>query len=316
MSKASHRRLTASRIMARMLIIVASLGLAILLVLHQQVPDIVGLGLIVDNLAPWLGLGIPLLLLCALAAGGRGTFLTLLVPALAWSLSFGGQVLPATQLSAVQPLSVATHNVHGEQDIDSARTLAEAGAAVIALQELEPGRDVAITQALAHTHPHFYSVGTVGVWSSYPLINAESLDLGLDWSRALRLDVLTEAGPVRFYTVHAASARPMGHADRDMMLANLADYIAGDPSVQIIAAGDFNATATDRHFSPVAEQLERMPSTSWGLTFTWPRSPFAVLGIDHVLTRGVQHASLHRVEAGASDHYALLAEVDLAAQED
>lgn len=315
MSKASHRRLTASRILARLLVILASLALAVLMVFHQQVPDVAGLGLVVDNLAPWLGLGIVALFLLALATGGRGTFLMLLVPVLAWSLNFGGQVLPTAQRATVEGLSIATQNVHGRAEVDSALTLANTGASVIALQEIEQGRDVEITTALARTHPHYYSVGTVGVWSSYPLANAESLDLGLDWSRALRLDVQTASGPVRFYTVHAASARPTGHADRDMMLANLAAYIARDPAERIIAAGDFNATATDRHFAPVADELEQMPYNDWGLALTWPRTPFAMLGIDHVMTRGVQHASLQRIDAGNSDHFALLAELDLAGED-
>ncbi|WP_431710221.1 endonuclease/exonuclease/phosphatase family protein [Glutamicibacter uratoxydans] len=298
--------------MARMLIILGCLMLTLILVFHQQIPDVLGLGLFVDNLAPWLGLAIPLLLVFAIVAGGRGTYLTLLLPTLAWALIFGPQVLPAPKLAPQQGLTVATQNIGGKQDLETARTLADSGAEIISLQEVQPGRDEYITQALADSHPHFYSVGTVGVWSALPLDNAQSLDLGLDWSRALRLDVQTSTGTVRFYTVHAASARPTGHADRDMMLANLAEYIAQDPSPRIIAAGDFNATATDRHFRPISAQLNAMTSSSWGPTFTWPRTPFAMLGIDHVLTRGLAHASLERVEAGASDHYALLAEIELA----
>lgn len=314
MSKVSPRRLTASRILARVLVILASLVLSLLLVFHQQIPDVYGLGLTIDNLAPWLGLGIPVLLVFALAAGGRGTRLMLLVPILAWALIFAPQFLPAPTLSTTEGITVATQNIRGKQDVETARTLAESGAEVITLQEIEPGRDTQISSALSRTHPHFYSVGTVGVWSSLPLDNAQSLDLGLDWSRAFRLDIRTDSGPVRFYAVHAASARPTGHADRDMMLANLASFIAKDPSPRIIAAGDFNATATDRHFRPVLEQLDRMSSSSWGPAFTWPRTPFPVLGIDHVLTRGLTQASLERVEAGQSDHYALLAEVDLATE--
>lgn len=294
------------------MIIAASLALALLMVFHQQVPDLLGLGLIVDNLAPWLGLGVPLLTMLALAAGGRATFLMLLVPALAWALSFGGQVLPRAEHVPAAGLKIATQNVHSQREVDSALALARTGASVIALQEMEQGRDRAVTDALARSHPHYYSVGTVGVWSSYPLSNAQSLDLGLEWNRALRLDVQTESGTVRFYTVHAASARPTGHADRDMMLANLARYIAEDPSPRIIAAGDFNATATDRHFTPIAEQLERAPYNDWGLALTWPREPLPMLGIDHVMTRGVQHSALDRVEAGDSDHLALVADLDLA----
>jgi len=312
MSKASHRRLTASRILARLVIIVACLALSLLMVFHRQVPDVGGAGLIIDNLAPWLGLGIPVLFLLALAAGGRATFLMLLLPTLAWSLLFGPQVVPAGKKAAVSGLTVATQNVHQQRVADAARTLADAGAEVISLQELGGNQFPDVSAELAATHPYHFEVSTVAVWSKYPISNAEPLDLGLEWPRALRLDLETDSGPVRFYTVHAASARPSGHADRDSMLAAMARYLSQDSSPRIIAAGDFNATGSDRHFAPLARQLEEVPYSSWGLALTWPRTPFPVLGIDHVLVRGVSPASLERVEAGDSDHFALLAELDLA----
>ena len=313
MSHVASRRLSASRIFARLLIIAGCLALTVLLVFHQQVPDVAGLGLVIDNLAPWLGLGVPVLLLLALAARGRGTFLMLLVPAVAWALIFGPMVVPAPAREPVQGLKVATQNVHERQVDSAARSLAQAGAEVIALQELGAGQDAEVSRTLASSHPYHFSVSTVGVWSTYPISRAEPLDLGLDWDRALRLDVETAAGPVRLYTVHAASARPTGHGDRDMMLRNLAGYVQQDPSPRIVAAGDFNATSTDRHFAPVSGQLELVRYSRWGLALTWPRQPFPVLGIDHVLVRGVEPAGLERVEAGDSDHLGLVSTLDVSA---
>lgn len=311
MSKASRRRLSALRILARLTVILLCLSLAALLAFHQQIPDVAGLGLILDNLAPWLGLGILVLLLMTIAVGGRGTYVALLVPTVVWGVLFGPESLPSAAVDGQNTLVVASQNVH-QDAVTSARALADSGAEVITLQELGEGQIDLVTDALKASHPYFYSVSTVGLWSSYPLSNPEPLDLGLGWDRALRADVETGSGPVRVYAVHAASARPTGHDERDTMLASLADYVEKDPSSKVIAAGDFNATSTDRHFAPVAEQLDDVHYSAWGLAMTWPRSPFAMLGIDHVMVRGIAGTSLERIPAGDSDHYALRASVDLA----
>lgn len=311
MSKASRRRLSALRILARLTVILLCLGLAALMAFHQQIPDVAGLGLILDNLAPWLGLGILVLLLMTIAVGGRGTYVALLVPTVVWGVLFGPESLPSAAVDGQNTLVVASQNVH-QDAVTSARALADSGADVITLQELGEGQIDLVTDALKASHPYFYSVSTVGLWSSYPLSNPEPLDLGLGWDRALRADVETGSGPVRVYAVHAASARPTGHDERDTMLASLADYVEKDPSSKVIAAGDFNATSTDRHFAPVAEQLDDVHYSAWGLAMTWPRSPFAMLGIDHVMVRGIAGTSLERIPAGDSDHYALRASVDLA----
>ncbi len=294
--------------MARLFVILASLCLAALMAFHQQIPDIAGLGLVIDNLAPWLGLGIPILLLLAIGCGGRGTFITLLVPVIVWGVLFGPAAVPAQRVESPEALSVATQNVH-QDAVQSAQTLADSGAQVITLQELGSGQIEQVTKALRKSHPYFYSVSTVGVWSKYRLSNPQPLDLGLGWNRALRIDVEADGGPVRLYAVHAASARPMAHSERDAMLAALGTYLANDGSPRIIAAGDFNAANTDRHFEPVARQLDQVPYTAWGLPMTWPRTPFPMLSIDNVLTRGASEASMERIAAGDSDHYALHATV-------
>ncbi|MFJ2619317.1 endonuclease/exonuclease/phosphatase family protein [Glutamicibacter sp. NPDC087344] len=310
MSKASHRRLSASRILARLFVILLCLGLAVLMAFHQYIPDVAGLGLILDNVAPWLGVGIPLLLLMSFVTGGRGTFVAWLVPTVAWAVLFGAASLPASEPEGPDPLIVASQNVH-QDAVTSARALADSGAQVITLQELGQGQVDLVTTELKQSHPYYYSASTVGLWSSYPLSNPEPLDLGLGWDRALRTDVETTTGPVRIYAVHAASARPTGHDERDTMLASLAQYLKQDSSEKIIAAGDFNATSTDRHFAPVAAQLDDIRYSSWGLAMSWPRTPFAMLGIDHVMVRGAAGTSLERIPAGDSDHYALRASVNL-----
>lgn len=312
MSHASPHRLSASLIIARIFFILLCIALAVLMVFHQQIPDVLGLGLVVDNLAPWAGLGIPALLLIALVVRGRASFIGLLVPVVVWSVLFGPQFIPSAQRAPQAALQIATQNVHESAGVQAARELADAGAQVITLQEIGEGQEDQISEELASTHPYRYMVSTVGVWSSYPLKNAQPLDLGLGWNRALRVDVNTDHGVVRLYTVHAASARPTGHEERDAMLASLAQYVQDDTSQKIVAAGDFNATSTDRHFAPMAAALQEAKYSDWGLAMTWPRSPFPALGIDHVMMRGVSSAGMQRAAIGDSDHYALQATIDLA----
>ena len=311
MSHASHQRLPISLILARIFFVLLCLALAGLLVFHQQIPDVLGLGLVVDNLAPWAGLGIPVLFLIALVVRGRASFIGLLVPVVVWAVLFGPNFIPATQRAPQAALKVATQNVHESAGVEAAKELADAGAEVITLQEIGEGQEDQISEELAKSHPYKYMVSTVGVWSAYPLENPEPLDLGLGWNRALRVDVNTGQSTVRLYSVHAASARPTGHDERDMMLASLANFVSKDQSARIVAAGDFNATSTDRHFAPIAKAMDEAKYSKWGLALTWPRSPFPMLGIDHVMLRGVDSAGLERLEIGDSDHYALQATVDL-----
>ena len=304
MTKASPRRLSAARIFGRVLVILASLALAALMALHTQIPDVFGLGLIVDNVAPWLGIAVICVIIMGLALGGKATITALLVPTVTWAVMFGPAFIPHAKPDAEAPLSIATQNVH-LQAVDSALTLADTDADVITLQELGEGQIDQVTSALADTHPYHFSVSTVGIWSKYPLENETPLDLGLGWDRALRVDVTTQSSTVRIYAVHAASARPFQHKERDTMLASLNEYLAADPSTRIVATGDFNATSTDRHFAPLRQQLDELHSSGWGLNFSWPTRPLPMLGIDHVLLRGFESGELRRLHAGDSDHYAL-----------
>ncbi|PRA04733.1 hypothetical protein CQ010_13280 [Arthrobacter sp. MYb211] len=314
MSHAAHKRLTAGRMAARLLIVLLSLALTIVLVAHRSFPERGGLGLFLDNLAPWLGLGVPLLFCWALAARGRISFLVLLLPLVAWSWIFGAAFLPANAPEPAAKFIVATQNVHEDGAHSSAQGLLATGADLISLQELGEGQAQEVAALLEETHPHQYTVGTVGVYSKYPILDEEPLDLGLGWSRAVKLRVRTDAGDVTVYAVHVASARPLEHAERDLMLSNLGRTLAADRSAKIIALGDFNATNADRHFSPVSEQLNKVPHEGWGFGMTWPNRPMPMLGIDHVLVRGLDTGSSDTLAVGDSDHRAVIATLDLASE--
>ena len=303
----------------RFLVFLGALGAALLIAFHTRIPDALGLGLLLDNAAPWLGLVVPLLLLVALFSRSRTSLVVLLVPALTWILAFGPAIVPLSwtaPASAAHTLTVSSQNTKAGTGAaaQSARELAASGSDVVALQELDAGSASRVTDALGSAYPHHFVVGTVGVRSKYPLEGSRSLDLGLGWKRALSTRVATGQGEVSLYVIHAASARPNDHIDRDVMLGQLAAAVRANRHQNVMAVGDFNATSTDRAFTQMSTVLDE-PNQDDGLFgFTWPRAPFAVMRLDHVLVRGLEVTSNSNVEAGLSDHLAVRATVNLPGQ--
>jgi len=297
-------------------VVAASLALTFVLLAHSWLPDIGGIGLVVDSGLIWFGALVPLLGLLAVTARRKNLAVAVLVPAIIWALLFVPTLLPLAW-SAPPPsadsITVVSQNLKAESGTaaQSASNLAATGAQVVALQEIDGTSQAPVTAELHQHYEYSYRMGTVGLWSSYPIRNAQPQGLGLGWNRALSADLDTPAGLVRIYVVHAASARPSDHAERDTMLANLADTIDADPSERIIAVGDFNAASTDRHFSALTEHLSE-PAQDEGLAgFTWPVSPFPVTRLDHILQRGLGATSNSVLAAGASDHLAIRASFNL-----
>lgn len=293
-----------------------SLLVALLLVAHSWVPDIAGAGLLLDSGLIWLGLAVPALAFVGLLARRKRVAILVLVPAVIWSLMFVPGMVPLTWFAPAatnQSLSVASQNIeaHSGTGAASARALAATGANVVAVQEMDAASRGEVKAVLDARYDHSYQVGTVGLWSSYPILNARPQSLGLGWNRALSAELDTPAGPVSIYVVHAASARPADHTDRDVMLTNLAATIAHDGNKRIVAVGDFNAAATDRHFAQLTAQLHEANQDQGLSGFTWPAAPLPVTRLDHVLSRGMDVTSNTVFRSGASDHRAMLARMNL-----
>ncbi|MGA7205518.1 MAG: endonuclease/exonuclease/phosphatase family protein [Specibacter sp.] len=291
-------------------VVLGAAALSLILLGHAHVPDIAGLGLVLDSGLIWLGALVPLFGLLALAARRKRVVVVLAVPAMIWTLMFMPGLMPlawSAPADAGNSLTVVSQNLKAESGTaaESAKVLAATGAQVVALQEIDGAARDSVVDALSPHYAYSYRIGTVGLWSSYPILNAQPEGLGLGWNRALSADLDTPGGTVRVYVVHAASARPFDHADRDTMLGSLTQRIAADASERILAVGDFNAASTDRHFSALTALLSE-PQQDGGLAgFTWPASPFPVTRLDHVLQHGMTATSNSVLPAGASDHLAL-----------
>ncbi|MGH3706161.1 MAG: endonuclease/exonuclease/phosphatase family protein [Agromyces sp.] len=305
-----RRRTRLTRVMCAL-----AVALAIVLVFHVAVPDVAGLGLVVDTALPWLGLAVVPLLVMAAVARGRAAIAASVATAAVWGAMFVPSIVPlswtAASPSAAQ-LTVASQNVEAGSGTaaESAAALAATGADVVALQEMDAESREAAGSVLDEVYPHRYGVGTVGVWSAFPIENAQMLDLGLGWKRGLAADLETPSGPVSIYVVHAASARPAAHDERDAMLANLADHLDRDENARVVAIGDFNAGSSDRALGGVAAQLAEAGQSDGGFGFTWPAAA-PVVRLDHVFQRGMEVVSNSTVSAGGGDHLAVVATLNL-----
>lgn len=279
----------------------------------ERFPDVFGLALPFEAMLPWLGVPIALLLIAALARRAWLGILVSLAAVAVWSFVFVPRVMPldpAASAASGQSVTVLSQNLQGATDdpAASARAALEEAPDLLALQEIEPDAGAEIAAALQERYPYQASASTVGLWSTYPVTEAEPLDLGLGWPRALRAVVATPGGDTTVYVVHAASARLSGHDQRDQMLAELTDRIRADESPRIIALGDFNAGPDDRAFSPLLDVLVEPRQTSGGFGFTWPTT-FPLVRLDHVLVRGFDTRDMVTAPLGESDHLAVRAEL-------
>ncbi|MEF2976972.1 endonuclease/exonuclease/phosphatase family protein [Subtercola sp. YIM 133946] len=308
----------ASRPALVVLTIVFALLLTALLLWHTLVPDIGGLGLLVDTAAPWLVLLVIPVLVMALVSRRPRALVAVLVPVIAWAALFGPSLVPLDWNAPAASTADGTHLTVASQNIEassgtgdaSARTLAATGADVIALEEMTSDDFDSISATLAAEYPYSYGVGTVGLWSKYPVVNAQPLNLGLGWNRALGADLQTPQGLVSIYVIHAASARPGDVSARDSMLAALASTLPNDENLRVLAVGDFNAASTDRAMGGIESQLTESNQSEGMLGGTWPSTlPFTRL--DHLLQRGMTVTSNTTLAAGDSDHRAILASLNL-----
>lgn len=294
-----------SRTVARWLAVTGVL--LALVVACGWIPGLVGTA--VSAVLPWLGIILVALVLVALLRAPR-VLVLILVPALLWALAmmpaFPG--LPGgadVESAAASELTVVSQNVRARSGgaASSASELAQSGADVIALVELDGDSLSAAQDTLTAEYPHSYTVGTVGVWSRYPLADAEPLTLGLSWKRALRVEVQAPSAPVAVYVLHAASVRPGHQQDRDTMLGGIAEEVASDPAESLIVVGDFNAPSTDPSLTALRAETDWVRPTDGSLGFTWPTA-FPLVRIDQVFVRGLDVVTSGTMRAGNSDHLA------------
>ncbi|MBW8817019.1 MAG: endonuclease/exonuclease/phosphatase family protein, partial [Streptomyces sp.] len=181
---------------------------ALVMLLHAQIPNVIGnLGSLIETFLPWLGLFVPVLLLCGFLRRSATALIAVLLPAAVWLNLFGG--LLSDKSATGGDLTVATHNVNADNPDPSgtARDVAASGADVVALEELTASAVPVYEKALASTYKYHAVEGTVGLWSKDPLTGVKAVDIKLGWTRAMRATVAAPDGQVAVYVAHLPSVR-------------------------------------------------------------------------------------------------------------
>ncbi|MFF6990353.1 endonuclease/exonuclease/phosphatase family protein [Streptomyces sp. NPDC010273] len=301
--------------------------------LHARIPDVGGFGSLVENLLPWCGVFVPVLLAGALWRRSASAVVALVLPATVWLSLFGGLLTDRSHPGG--DLTLVSHNVDaGNPDpTGTARELAASGAELIALEELTDQAGGTYEKGLATAYPYHVVRGTVGLWSKLPLsdtraVNVVRGDAGplartkppesaaetADGVRALRTTVATAHGPLAVYVVHLGSVRVMPRHgfwtdSRDFGARALAKAVAAERNKRVVLLGDLNGTTDDRVFHGLTSRLTSAQKTAGnGFGFTWPAS-FPIARIDQVLVRGVRARSSWVLPETGSDHLPVAARI-------
>ncbi|MFB8174524.1 endonuclease/exonuclease/phosphatase family protein [Streptomyces sp. NPDC055966] len=294
-----------------------ALLLALVMLLHSHIPNQVGnLGSLTETFLPWLGLAIPLLLLCAVLRRSATALLAVLLPVIVWLNLFGGLIVDRTGPGG--NLMVATHNVNAQNPdpTGTATAVAASGADVLALEEVPNTAVPVYEKALAPTYKYHAVVGTVGLWSKYPMSDVQAVDIKLGWKRAMRATVTTPEGPIAVYVAHMPSVRVKVEAgftarQRDTSADALGEAIAGEPLKRVILLGDLNGTMNDRSLNAVTAQMRSTQGAAGsGFGFSWPAA-FPMARIDQIMVKGIQPTSSWTLPRTGSDHLPVAARVKL-----
>ncbi|NXY96891.1 endonuclease/exonuclease/phosphatase family protein [Streptomyces sp. BR123] len=298
-------------------VVIAALAglLALVMILHAELPNSVGnLGSLTETFLPWLGVFVPLLLAAAVVRKSATALIAILLTAVVWVNLFGGLVTDKSGTGG--NLTVAAHNVDADNPDPrgTARSVAKAGADVLALTELKGSAVPAYEQALAGTYKYHAVEGTVGVWSKYPLSSGKPVDIRLGWTRAMRTTVETPQGQVAVFVAHLPSVRVKLNAgftanQRDKSADALGAALAAEPLRKVILLGDLNGTMNDRSLSEVTSQMRSTQGAAGdGFGFSWP-APFPMARIDQIMVRGMKPEASWTLPQTGSDHLPVAARV-------
>lgn len=298
------------------LIAVLAVLSALPLIFHRYVPNSVGnLGSLLDTFLPWVGVAVPILGVAALVRRSATAGVALLVPAVVWGLMFGDLLVPGKGSGGAYDLRVLSHNVDAanQNPKQTAQDLITADADVMALEEITSADMKVYKAAFAKKYPYEVSRDTVALWSKYPVVQSESVDVGFAWTRALRAEVTTPEGKVAVYVAHLASVR-VGTSgftsdQRNNTIKALGRQIADEKLAGVIVMGDFNGTANDRSLAPLTTGLRSAQGAAGtGFGFTWPAG-FPMARIDHIMVRGVTPTKAWVMKPTGSDHRPVVAEL-------
>ncbi|MEW5809590.1 MAG: endonuclease/exonuclease/phosphatase family protein [Actinomycetota bacterium] len=230
----------------------------------------------------------------------------------------------ATEPSAqpVVDVRVLTTNLGmGQVDPTAFTALARDAADIVAVQEMTPqaaaglstaGMDAAFPYRVVA--PAQLASG-IGIWSRHPIVDSGRIDGFALPMIGTRIRIPGVAVDTTVLSVHLAAPWPqeIDHWRDDIarLPGTLAEVGRSAGAGAVIVAGDFNATADMAPFRALLTDGYDDAVAGAGLLRTYPQNRFVppLLGIDHILTKNADAASVSTVSVAGTDHRGLLATV-------
>jgi vancomycin resistance protein VanJ len=295
-------------------VMVLSSLITLFLLGHRYLPGTMGVASLLESWLPWLAIPIGVLLLSAAAVHKPRALIASAVAAAVWLAGYGPALLPRSSgLSAqLRVFSVDVNGQPGELSRAGAMAVAQ-HADLVTLQDVYG--DLSTSAAEARLNAAYPSADHVtqyefGVWSKYPIVSSEPIDLGTSSSDpaggegqglvadgiaqqvfgALKVTIATPQGALVVYVVHIPqpTLNDSGFATaRNAAVKRFAAVIDADPAQRLIVVGNVNIAATDREFSAVQQGLKLTSAQSaagQGFGFTWP-AEFPAVRLDDLLSR-------------------------------
>jgi vancomycin resistance protein VanJ len=301
----------------------AALGMLVVL-LHRDLPDTMGLGSLIDMTVPWMFA--PLLVLClwALLLRTWPAIALSLVAVLVWSGADGRMLLPRGP-GGVPDVRIVSQNIstHDPNLAAVMRLAAGHDADVLALQDFTGAvTGSAAAGELNARYRYHVVMYEFGVWSRFPMGAATPIVVGSGGDAtiyALRVVLTTPKGQLTLYVVHLPppTVSHDGFAtQRDAALAGLLDVLRGDHAARVAVAGDLNIASTDRQLSRLEgggiDLRSAQAAAGSGFGFTWP-SGFPLVRLDDVLVRGITplRASVLGQTGGSGAHRPIMVDLRL-----
>jgi vancomycin resistance protein VanJ len=304
--------------------------MVVVLLGHRFIPDVMGVGSLIDTFLPWTF--VPLLLMVPAALVSRSRW-AIGVAALAcgvWAADFGPQLF-ASGASGPADLRVLSQNVSSQHpDLASIARLALArDADIVVLQGMSSSDLQDADSAAPAKYPYRLAMYEFSVWSKYRIGASRPMDLGTQPEDAgavapgsaqlsnsglfgglLKFTVsLDSSRTATVFAVHLPQPNLSHHGfgvARGAALDALAGTIKREPDKNLIVVGDLDLAQTDRGMGDLIGDgtglVSAQAEAGTGFGFTWPAG-FPMVRLDDVLSRGltpVRSTVLGRVGPGSA----------------
>ncbi|GAA1008155.1 endonuclease/exonuclease/phosphatase family protein [Nocardiopsis tropica] len=216
-------------------------------------------------------------------------------------------------------ITVLTSNLQvGAGDVDAlAKLVRDKRVDVLAVEELTPAAAQRIAASTIATdlpngfvRPVEVADGT-GLYSRYPLPSSASIP-GFTLEGITAVATVPGRGEVQLFALHPVP--PLQPETWDRELRQIGSLLQGVPAGRpVIALGDYNATYDHVQFRRLLtggyQDAGILAGAGWLPTYPTDKPYPPMVGIDHVLLRGLGASEVTRHEIPGADHKALLATV-------